>query len=47
MEEAVCSVVTPSKYLERRRKGELQLRQFTTVSTTLISTLLYSSFRYV
>ena len=41
MEETVYSVVTPSKYLERQRKGEVQLREFTTVSTTLISTLLF------
>jgi hypothetical protein len=41
MEEMVYSVVTPSKYLERQCKGEIQLREFTTVSTTLISTLLF------
>jgi len=43
MQETVYSVVTPSKYLERQYKGEFQLRESTTVSSTLFSTLHFLS----
>jgi hypothetical protein len=45
MEYKVYSFVTPNIHLERHRKGKFKLCEFTVVSTTLISTLLFLSFR--